>query len=98
MLRLLGILLLVLIVSTACRTSKAETPEDEVKPIIVGFIPDLPELPKWPDLDWHYIDGWYCIDEADADQLLNYWENLIPNYLFEIEQYQKKLAVVITAL
>lgn len=98
MLRLLVILLSVLIVLTACKTTEPETPKEEVKPIIVGMIPELPELPDWPKLEWHYIDGWYCIDEADADQLLDYWENQIPNYLYELEQYQKKLAVVITAL
>lgn len=99
MLLLLVIPLLALTVSTGCRTpGSQETPKEEVKPIIVGMIPDLPELPDWPDLEWHYIDGWYCIDEADADQLLDYWENLIPEYLWEIEQYKKKLAVVITAI
>lgn len=93
------ILLAVLTACVSCKTpSQPESPRDEVLPIITGLIPELPELPDWPDLDWQYIDGWYCVSEADADRILDYWENQIPSYLYQLELYQKKLAVIVTAI
>lgn len=97
LLLLLAILLVVLIGSTSCKSTQTDPLEDRQE-ILVGMLPDLPELPEWPKLNWQFFDGMYAISEADADKILNYWENEIPNYKYELEKYQKKLDAVIASM
>lgn len=62
------------------------------------MLPEVPELPAWPDLDWQYQDGRYSLTEADVDKVLDYWENKIPQYQYEIELFKEKLAIVMDHL
>lgn len=55
----------------------------------------LPEYPEFPSLEWEYEEnGRYSLSETDVDKFLSYMENDIPLFLWEIEQYKKKLEVV----
>ena len=88
--------LLVLTVLTACRTvQKSDAAYIE---ILVSEIPDHPVLPSWPSVTWEYQDGRYSLEEEDVDKVLNYLENEIPMYKFEVEQYQEQLEIVLDAL
>ena len=63
------------------------------------MIPTLPEYPEFPVLEWEYEEsGRYSLSESDADKFLDYMENDIPQYLWEIEQYEKKMEVVKRAI
>ena len=88
------LLLSVLAVSTGCETTEipAESPYEE---ILIGMIPDLPELPPFPELQWSLEEnGRYSISEEEADKLLNYRDNELPLYRFRIEQYQRELEIL----
>ena len=69
-----------------------ESPYEE---ILIGMIPDLPEPPSFPELQWMLEEnGRYSISEEDADRLLNYRDNELPLYRFEIERYQRELDIL----
>lgn len=87
---------LVLLVSTACRTvQKSDAAYIE---ILISEIPEHPVLPSWPLVTWEYLDGRYSLGEEDVDKVLNYLENEIPLYKYEVKQYQEQLDVVLDAL
>ncbi len=89
-------MLLVLLVSTACRTvQKSDAAYIE---ILISEIPEHPVLPSWPLVTWEYRDGRYSLGEEDVDKVLNYLENEIPLYKYEVKQYQEQLDVVLDAL
>ena len=92
------LLLSVLAVSTGCETTEIpdESPYEE---ILIGMIPDLPELPPFPELQWMLEEnGRYSIPDEDADRLLDYRDNSLPLYRFRIEQYQRELETIKEAL
>ena len=63
------------------------------------MIPDLPELPPFPELQWMLEEnGRYSISEEDADRLLDYRDNSLPLYRFRIEQYQRELKTIFNAM
>ena len=63
------------------------------------MIPEFPALPDWPELHWQLEDnGRYSLDEADVDKVLNYWENSIPFYKYEMERYQAIIGIIIDHL
>ena len=62
------------------------------------MLPELPDLPEWPKLNWIYRDGYYCLSESDVDQILDYCENSLPLYRFQIDLYKKELGVIISHL
>ena len=62
------------------------------------MLPQLPEFPVLPELCWEYKDGRYSLSEEDVDKLLSYFENDIALYKWELEQYEKKLEVIVTTL
>ena len=97
LLQILVILLLASTVLIGCRTTEPEAQIDNGQ-IIKNMAPDLPELPKWPQLTWTYQDGLYCLNEADVDKILDYWENRIPGYLRDLEIYKSKLSIVLDHL
>ena len=69
-----------------------ESPYEE---ILIGMIPNLPELPSFPELQWSLEEnGRYSISEEDADRLLNYRDNELPLYRFEIERYQREIEIL----
>lgn len=91
-------LLIVLAVSTGCGTTEIsdDSPYEE---ILVGMIPDLPVLPSFPELHWELEEnGRYSISEEDADRLLDYRDNELPLYQFEIKRYQRELRVITESL
>ena len=92
------LLLSVLTALTGCGTTEIpdESPYEE---ILIGMIPDLPELPSFPELQWILEEnGRYSIQEEDADRLLDYRDNELPLYRFEIERYQSELRVITDSL
>lgn len=60
--------------------------------------PEIPELPAWPQLAWTYRDGLYCLTEEDVDKILDYRENKIPAYLYEMEIYKAKIEMILEHL
>lgn len=63
------------------------------------MIPNLPEYPEFSALEWEYEEnGRYSLSEEDVDKFLSYMENDIPLYLWEVEQYRKKMEVVKSAI
>ena len=93
---LLVALMSVLSVSTGCQTG-SET-SDGYKSIVIGMVPELPELPDLPALSWEYKDGRYSISSEDADLYLDYGENRIPLYLYQMDIYRKKMDILLDAL
>lgn len=88
--------LLALIVLTGCRTATAA--DDATLAILVGQIPDLPDIPAWPEVIWSYEDGKYCLVEEDVDKVLDYLENRMPLYRFEMEQFGEQLRIVLDGI
>lgn len=89
----------VLTVSTGCTTTEPKTVQDSTyKEVLLDMIPELPEPPQFPVLHWSYSDGLYSIGEEDVDKLLDYGENKLPRFRWELEQYRKNLDVVLGAL
>ena len=62
------------------------------------MLPQLPEFPVLPELRWEYKDGRYSLSESDTDKLLSYFENDIVLYKWELDQYEKKLEVVVNTI
>ena len=84
--------LLALLASTGCRT--ATGPDSAAIGILVSQMPELPDIPVWPDVTWTFEDGLYCLDEHDADMVLDYLENRMPMYRFEMESYGEQMQAV----
>lgn len=59
------------------------------------MIPDLPEIPTFPKLNWSFETDKYYINEEDVDKLLNYGEYELPLYRFEMEIYNKQIEVIL---
>lgn len=91
------ILIPVLSVLTACQTQKAVL-DTSYEQTLVSMVPELPEFPSWPKVDWIYQNGMYCLTESDADLVLNYIENDVSQYRFGINQYREQLQIVLDAL
>lgn len=92
------LLLSVLTALTGCGTTEIpdESPYEE---ILIGMIPDLPEPPSFHELQWELEEnGRYSIPEEDADRLLDYRDNSLPLYRFEIERYQRELDILKNAI
>ena len=90
--------LLALTVLTGCKTTAAE-PGIDTAGIIKAMMPELPELPAWPELHWQLEDnGRYSLSETDVDRILDYWENAIPHYKYEMEIYKKAAEIIIDHL
>lgn len=90
------ILLLVLIALTGCQTI-ARTDSTFTR-ILISQVPDLPSFPIWPSVTWEYEDNRYSLSENDVDKILDYLENKIPLYEFEIEQYEEQLQIILNSL
>lgn len=81
---------------TACRTVTLS--DQTFRSILIAQSPILPMLPEWPDVVWAYEDGRYSLNEADVDKVLNYLENDLTLYKFEIEAYKEKLQIVLDGI
>ena len=86
---------LVLVALISCRTVTTDSTYTE---ILISEIPEHPVIPAWPCVTWEYEDGRYSLSEEDVDKVLNYLENEIPFYAFEVEQYEAQLQIVLDAL
>lgn len=62
------------------------------------MVPELPKVPLFPALSWTEEDGKYSIPEKDADALLDYGENQMPQFRYELSQYERKLKILLEAL
>lgn len=71
---------------------------DPYRDILISMVPEAPSLPPFPTLQWAYVDGRYCIGESDADKLLDYGENGIPLFTYDLKQYQRKMFLILEAL
>lgn len=81
-------------VLTGCKTTTAE-PGIDTSGILKAMIPEFPDLPEWPQLQWQLEDnGRYSLDEADVDKVLDYWENQIPYYLYKIKEYRAVMQII----
>ncbi len=98
-LQLLVTAILVLIVSTGC-TSCESVGQDHVdetyREVLFGMLPDLPVVPSFPELHWQYEDGRYWIGESDVDRLLNYVENDMTRFKWELGVYSKSFEIVMS--
>ncbi|MBO4279493.1 MAG: hypothetical protein J5891_06760, partial [Spirochaetales bacterium] len=98
LLPLLVTVLLVLSVSTGCTTTEVSEEPDLFRDTLISMIPALPVVPSMPELKWTYQDGMYCLDEQNVDLLLDYGENTLPNFRWQLEQYRRKLEIVLESL
>lgn len=90
--------LLALTVLTGCKSTAAE-PAIDTTGIIKAMMPEHPELPAWPKLTWELEEnGRYSLNEADVDQILDYWENQIPLYLHDVRIYLDTVNIIIEHL
>lgn len=62
------------------------------------MFPLLPSIPEFPKLEWEYEGGRYSINESDVDKLLDYGENKIPLYRYEMEVYSSSIEALKDAL
>lgn len=62
------------------------------------MMPEIPEIPTFPTLQWTSCDGRYCISEEDADRLLDYGENALPKFKFQLGQYERQAELILAAL
>ena len=90
--------LLVLTVLTGCTTTSVTKEQNTFKETLLSMIPVLPEVPALPQLTWTYQDGLYCLDEQNVDRLLDYGENTLPRFRWELDQYRRKLDSVLQAI
>ena len=72
--------------------------EQEAKQILANEIPTLPSIPSWPNVSWFYEDGKYSLNESDVDKVLNYLENEMPLYEFEINRFEEEILIIINGL
>jgi hypothetical protein len=86
-----------LIASTGCTTTEVPQETGTYREIILGMVPELPDVPTFPTLHWTYSDGLYSLDEENVDRLLDYGENQLPHFRWELEQYERKLSAVLAA-
>ena len=84
-------LFLALSVLISCTTTELPNDDNSYYAILVDMIPPLPSIPSFPELSWEFKDGRYSIDEADADKLLDYGENKLPLYRYQMNVYKSSL-------
>lgn len=83
------------LVLTGCQTTRSDL---EAREILVSKVPELPGRPRWPDVSWSYDGGRYSLSEEDVDKVLDYLENGIPLYEFELGIYEEQLQVVLDGI
>ena len=82
---------------TSCQTAQERTDNTAIE-ILIAEIPEHPTLPSWPSVYWAYEDGKYYLEEEDIDKVLDYLENQIPLYQFEVTQFEEQLELVLEGL
>ena len=92
------ILLLVLIGLTSCTTTKLPTERADYNSLLIDMIPELPSIPNLPELTWSLENDKYCLSETDVDKLLDYGENELPLYKFEMDSFNKQLELILNGI
>ena len=92
------ILMVVLLASTGCTSMPTKEANDPYRDILISMAPEVPNLPPFPELGWSYGDDLYCLSEEDADKLLNYGENTLPLFRYELNLYTRQLHIILEAL
>lgn len=87
-----------MLASTGCTTTPIAAPVETYRDILIGMVVEAPSLPPFPELGWSYQDGMYCIGESDADKLLDYGENALPLFRYELDQYTRQVHTILEAL
>jgi hypothetical protein len=62
------------------------------------MIPSTPEIPNFPKLTWSLENDKYYLSERDVDTLLNYGENELPLYRFEMNSFNKQLELILNGI
>lgn len=62
------------------------------------MVPETPTIPPFPTLHWSYDNEKYCINENDADKLLDYGENKMPLFIYQLDQYTRQIQLIFKAL
>jgi len=58
------------------------------------MIPSPPDIPEFPKLNWSYENDKYCLSETDVDKLLDYGENELPLYMFEMGIFNTQIKII----
>jgi len=90
--------MIALIVLTSCTTVPKANDDSLFTKVLTEMAPTLPSLPDFPQLRWSTDGTNYCIVELDADKLLNYGENELPLFRYQLEQYEKQINLILKAL
>lgn len=90
--------MIALIVLTSCTTVQKTNDDSLFIKVLTEMAPSIPSLPDFPQLKWSTDGTNYCIVELDADKLLNYGENELPLFRFQLEQYEKQINLILKAL
>lgn len=81
-----------------CTTAQTVTSEDPYISILIDMVPDAPEVPEFPALEWSYSNNAYSITEDDADKLLDYGENELPLFRYQFDQFKRQVLLIFEAL
>ena len=90
--------LLVLTALTGCTTTSVAEEQSTLKETLLSMIPVLPEVPALPQLTWTYQNGLFCLDEQNVDRLLDYGENTLPRFRWEMDKYKRDLEIVLNSI
>lgn len=94
-------LALIVLTMAGCKTTKEIVPVDpgeDYREAVAALLPDPPVIPEFPQLKWAYSEGRYSIDEADVDKLLDFRDNALPQYRYEVEVYTAQVDAIIKGL
>ncbi len=91
------LILVLSVLTTSCRSSEQVVEDTAYQDALRNMVPALPDVPELPILNWQYKDGLYCVSETDVDLFLDYKENTLPRFRWEMDQYRRKLETVLEA-
>ena len=91
------LILVLSVLTTSCRSSEQIVEDASYQAALRNMVPALPDVPELPVLNWQYKDGLYCLSESDVDLFLDYKENTLPLFKWEMDQYRRKLETVLEA-
>lgn len=66
--------------------------------LLLSFIPEAPEVPVFPDLDWSYSEGLYSLREEDVDRLLVFKIKDLPAFGIEFQAWKESVLAIIDHL
>lgn len=94
---MLMILLLLPSILTGCQSTKIELDRNFIKTQL-NLMPELPELPEFPSVRIEAVDGKQVMTSEDAVKIINYVENQLADYKWEIERYKENVSIVLDPL